>query len=82
MTNEKPEYEDLMENEWSPMTTGKAFELRAELRGWRKTRQIGGYDVRLIEGAIAVCDAYIRRPGNMEGIPGEKRPTQKVDHEG
>lgn len=59
--DEKIDYENLTRDEWSPMTTSKAFELRAELRDWSENRQAGGYDVRLIEGAIAVCDAYIRR---------------------
>lgn len=41
------------------MTMGKVRELRAELYDWSENRQAGGYDVKLIEGAIAVCNAYI-----------------------
>lgn len=63
--DENVSYGDLMGDEWSPMTTGKAYGLRAELRDWSENRQAGGYDVRLIEGAIAVCDAYIQR-GEIE----------------
>lgn len=60
-------YEDLIEDEWSPMNTGKAHWLRLELRDWKRNREAGGYDIRLIEGAIAVCEAYIqRRPVDHE----------------
>lgn len=59
--NEKIDYESLMADEWDPMTKDKAIELWAGLRDWSKNRQTAGYDVRLVEGAIAVCDAYVRR---------------------
>lgn len=59
MTNEAVSYEELMRDEWRPMTESKALELRAELYAWRDNRQAGGYDVRLIEGAIAVCNEYL-----------------------
>lgn len=71
MSEEAFSYEDLMRNQWNPMTAGRAGMLRAELRDWRENRQAGGYDVRLIEGAIAVCDAYIRRAGNTKDVKEE-----------
>lgn len=58
--DENVSYEDLMADEWNPMTTDKVIEIRAGLQDWKRNREEAGYDVRLVEGAIAVCDAYIR----------------------
>lgn len=53
-------FEDLERGEWDPMNKVKAFTVRAELLDWKRAREAGGYDVRLIEGAIAVCEAFLR----------------------
>ncbi len=53
--------DDLLRDEWSPMTVDKVLGLRAELSDWKSHRKEQGYDFRLLEGAISVCNEYITR---------------------
>ncbi len=53
--------DDLLEDEWSSMTTDKALGLRAELSDWISNRKKQGYETRLLKGAISVCDEYITK---------------------
>ncbi len=54
-----PKAKDLLIEEWKPLTWDKIFGLRDELDCWRTNRARGGYDIRLISGAIAVCDMHL-----------------------
>lgn len=55
------DYNNLVSDEWEPVTDDKVFSLMMELRDWRTSRKAGGYDYRLIDGAIAVCKAFFKR---------------------
>ncbi len=57
--NPKAEAEKLLRDEWKPLTWDKIFDLRDELDCWRTNRKQGGYDIRLLNGAIAVVDAHL-----------------------
>ena len=46
--------------EWEDMTREKAFGLMMELDDWKNAREEGGYDIRLLLGAIEVCKVYIK----------------------
>ena len=65
-TDEKVDCKDLMGDERSPMTKYKAMRFRLELLYWKKHPKEGVHGVGLIEGALAVCDAYIQRCGRDE----------------
>ena len=60
----KLKYEDLMKPEWEELSFEKVLGLLAELKGWKDARVHGGYDVQLLEGAIAVCRSWL--DGKME----------------
>jgi hypothetical protein len=53
------DYDTLMADEWDSLTEEKILVLRNELADWKENREKGGYDIRLIKGAIAVCDAWL-----------------------
>ena len=53
------DYDTLMESEWKVLTPDKIFSLVAALDDWKDNRQRGGYDIRLIDGCIAVCKSWL-----------------------
>ena len=65
-TAEQKGYEDYIKSEWLPMDKEKAFGLMMELDDWINARKDGGYDVRLLVGAIEVCKAYIKPKGRKK----------------
>ena len=50
---------NLIDSEWFPMDKEKAFVLLMELKDWKDNREYGGYDTRLIDGAIELGKAFL-----------------------
>jgi len=53
------DYTQLMEGEWTDLSFEGVLGLMAELDDWRTSRTAGGYDTRLLSGAIVVCKSWL-----------------------
>lgn len=61
------DYDAVLEPEWEHLTFDKVLGLLAELKDWKDSRVQGGYDVHLVEGAIAVCRRWLDQELEKKG---------------